>query len=63
MGKADGIYPRMDGRRGRLLGNAVVSAIAEWIGIKITEMCQPDPDPNRLEPSTTESWMATKGSR
>ena len=38
MGKADGISSRMDGRRGRLLGNAVVPGIAEWIGRKILEI-------------------------
>ena len=38
VGKADGVSPRMDGRRGRLLGNAVVPAIAEWIGRKIIEI-------------------------
>lgn len=38
VGKADGISPRMDGRRGRLLGNAVVPGIAEWIGRKIIEI-------------------------
>lgn len=35
MGKIDGVSPRMDSRRGRLLGNAVIPAIAEWIGRKI----------------------------
>ncbi len=35
VGETDGISPRMDGRRGRLLGNAVVPSIAEWIGRKI----------------------------
>jgi DNA (cytosine-5)-methyltransferase 1 len=28
----------MDGRRGRLLGNAVIPGIAEWIGRKIVEV-------------------------
>jgi DNA (cytosine-5)-methyltransferase 1 len=28
----------LDGRRGRVLGNAVVPAIAEWIGRKILEI-------------------------
>jgi DNA (cytosine-5)-methyltransferase 1 len=28
----------MDGRRGRLLGNAVVPAISEWIGKRILEI-------------------------
>jgi DNA (cytosine-5)-methyltransferase 1 len=28
----------MDGRRGRLLGNAVVPAISEWIGRRILEI-------------------------
>ena len=35
VGKADGVSPRLDGRRGRVIGNAVVPAIAEWIGRKI----------------------------
>ncbi|MGJ5676710.1 MAG: DNA cytosine methyltransferase [Nostochopsis sp.] len=38
VGKADGISSRMDGRRGRLLGNALVPAIAKWIGTKIIEV-------------------------
>lgn len=38
MGKADGVSSRMDSRRGRLLGNAVVPGIAEWIGRKIIEI-------------------------
>lgn len=38
VGKAYGVSSRMDGRRGRLLGNAVVPAIAEWIGRKILEI-------------------------
>lgn len=38
VGKADGVSPRLDGRRGRVLGNAVVPAIAEWIGRKILEI-------------------------
>ncbi|XZN92107.1 MAG: DNA cytosine methyltransferase [Microcoleus sp.] len=38
MGKADGISSRMDSRRGRLLGNAVVPGIAEWIGRQILEI-------------------------
>lgn len=32
MGKTHGVPTRLDGRRGRLLGNAVVPRIAEWIG-------------------------------
>jgi DNA (cytosine-5)-methyltransferase 1 len=35
VGATDGVSPRMDGRRGRLLGNAVVPGIAEWIGKRI----------------------------
>ena len=35
VGEADGVSPRLDGRRGRVLGNAVVPPIAEWIGRKI----------------------------
>jgi DNA (cytosine-5)-methyltransferase 1 len=38
MGAADGISSRMDGRRGRLLGNAVVPPISEWIGRRILEI-------------------------
>ncbi|MGA9379762.1 MAG: hypothetical protein WBV73_13445 [Phormidium sp.] len=38
VGKIDGVSSRMDGRRGRLLGNAVVPGIAEWIGRKIIEI-------------------------
>jgi DNA (cytosine-5)-methyltransferase 1 len=38
VGEADGVPPRMDGRRGRLLGNAVVPAISEWIGKRILEI-------------------------
>ncbi|KOR36654.1 hypothetical protein AM228_10790 [Planktothricoides sp. SR001] len=36
--EADGVSPRLDGRRGRVLGNAVVPAIAEWIGRKTLEI-------------------------
>lgn len=35
VGKADGVSSWMDGRRGRLLGNAVVPGIVEWIGQQI----------------------------
>lgn len=35
MRETDGISPRLDGRRGRLLGNAVIPTIVEWIGKKI----------------------------
>lgn len=35
MGKTNGVSHRLDGRRGRLIGNAVVPAISEWIGRKI----------------------------
>jgi DNA (cytosine-5)-methyltransferase 1 len=38
VGEAYGISPRMDGRRGRLLGNAVVPRISEWIGKRILEI-------------------------
>ncbi|MEP0754777.1 DNA (cytosine-5-)-methyltransferase [Trichocoleus sp. DQ-A2] len=38
VGKVNGVSSRMDGRRGRLLGNAIVPAIAEWIGRKIIEV-------------------------
>jgi len=32
MRETDGVPPRLDGRRGRLIGNAVSPKIAEWIG-------------------------------
>lgn len=35
VGEAYGVSPRLDGRRGRLLGNAVVPTISEWIGKRI----------------------------
>lgn len=35
MREADGLSRRMDGRRGRLIGNAVSPAITEWIGRQI----------------------------
>lgn len=38
VGETDGISPRLDGRRGRLLGNAVVPTISEWIGKRIIEI-------------------------
>ncbi|MBO1066193.1 MULTISPECIES: DNA cytosine methyltransferase [Nostocales] len=38
VGKTDGLSSRMDGRRGRLLGNAIVPIISEWIGQKILEI-------------------------
>ncbi|XWK90957.1 MAG: DNA (cytosine-5-)-methyltransferase [Phormidium sp.] len=38
VGKINGVSSRMDGRRGRLLGNAVVPGIAEWIGRRIIEI-------------------------
>jgi DNA (cytosine-5)-methyltransferase 1 len=38
VGEAYGFSSRMDGRRGRLLGNAVVPAISEWIGRRILEI-------------------------
>jgi len=38
VGKVNGVSSRMDGRRGRLLGNAVIPGIAEWIGRKIVEV-------------------------
>jgi DNA (cytosine-5)-methyltransferase 1 len=40
VGKAYGFSSRLDGRRGRLLGNAVVPAIAKWIGHKVIEAVQ-----------------------
>jgi DNA (cytosine-5)-methyltransferase 1 len=42
VGEADGVSPRMDGRRGRLLGNAVVPNITEWIGKRILEIEEMD---------------------
>jgi DNA (cytosine-5)-methyltransferase 1 len=35
MRETDGVSPRLDGRRGRLIGNAVVPTIVEWIGRRI----------------------------
>lgn len=35
---AYGVSPRLDGRRGRLLGNAVVPTISQWIGEQILEI-------------------------
>lgn len=39
VGKAYGVSSRLDGRRGRLLGNAVVPVITEWIGRSVIEVC------------------------
>nr|WP_320132149.1 DNA (cytosine-5-)-methyltransferase [uncultured Holophaga sp.] len=36
--EADGISRRLDGRRGRLIGNAVVPIIVEWIGHQVCEI-------------------------
>ncbi len=38
VGEAYGVSSRLDGRRGRLIGNAVVPAISEWIGRRILEI-------------------------
>ena len=38
VGEAYGVSSRMDGRRGRLIGNAIVPAISEWIGRRILEI-------------------------
>jgi DNA (cytosine-5)-methyltransferase 1 len=38
VGEAHGVSSRMDGRRGRLLGNAVIPVISEWIGKRILEI-------------------------
>lgn len=38
VGEAYGVSSRMDGRRGRLLGNAVIPIISEWIGKRILEI-------------------------
>lgn len=38
VGEAYGVSSRMDGRRGRLLGNAVIPTISEWIGKRILEI-------------------------
>jgi DNA (cytosine-5)-methyltransferase 1 len=35
VGAVDGVSSRLDGRRGRLIGNAVVPTISEWIGKRI----------------------------
>ncbi|MEQ8957432.1 MAG: DNA (cytosine-5-)-methyltransferase [Coleofasciculus sp. C2-GNP5-27] len=38
VGAAHGVSSRMDSRRGRLLGNAVVPPISEWLGRQILEI-------------------------
>ena len=38
VGEAYGVSSRMEGRRGRLLGNAVIPTISEWIGKRILEI-------------------------
>ena len=38
VGTTNGVSSRLDGRRGRLLGNAVVPTITEWIGRRILEI-------------------------
>ena len=38
VGAAYGFSSRLDGRRGRLLGNAVVPTISEWLGKRILEI-------------------------
>jgi site-specific DNA-cytosine methylase len=38
VGAADGVFSRLDGRRWRLIGNAVVPTISEWIGKRILEI-------------------------
>ena len=38
MREADGVSRRMDGRRGRLIGNAVAPPLAEWIGREILKV-------------------------
>ncbi|MBE9115196.1 DNA (cytosine-5-)-methyltransferase [Lusitaniella coriacea LEGE 07157] len=38
VGEAYGVSSRMDGRRGRLLGNAVVPTISEWIGRRVLKI-------------------------
>ncbi|NEQ95793.1 MAG: DNA (cytosine-5-)-methyltransferase [Cyanothece sp. SIO2G6] len=40
VGTAHGVSPRLDGRRGRLLGNAVIPTISQWIGQRILEIEQ-----------------------
>lgn len=40
MGEADGVSRRLDGRRGRLIGNAIVPAISEWLGRQIVAIEQ-----------------------
>ncbi|NEP11263.1 MAG: DNA (cytosine-5-)-methyltransferase [Symploca sp. SIO1A3] len=40
MGETHGVSPRLDSRRGRLLGNAIVPGISEWIGKRILEIDQ-----------------------
>jgi DNA (cytosine-5)-methyltransferase 1 len=38
VGEAYGVSSRMDGRRGRLLGNAVIPTVSQWIGKRIIEI-------------------------
>ena len=38
MGKVDGVPPRLDGRRGRLIGNAVSVPLARWFASAIMEV-------------------------
>ncbi len=46
VGKAYGVSSRMDGRRGRLLGNAVVPTVAEWLGQRVIEVHSNTPASN-----------------
>lgn len=46
VGETDGVPTRLDGRRGRLLGNAVVPTIAKWIGMRILEIDKNYPNKN-----------------
>ena len=38
MREANGVPRRLDGRRGRLIGNSVSPTIAEWIARKVIEI-------------------------
>lgn len=49
--EADGLSARLDGRRGRLIGNAVSPTVAEWIGRKIIAI---ETSCNQVETKATE---------
>lgn len=52
MREADGLSGRMDGRRGRLIGNAVAPPVAEWIGRQIREVQEKEPSAPAMRPKS-----------